>query len=106
MTQNDLSVVGATQIVVGLSAITKITPTAYQYSYCLKIFAGGGTLEIVPPPLALSGTSAVGWGTGYAVGANESVNISGPAIFYLAATGATMTVSSYFGRTFGASLAV
>lgn len=105
MTQNELSVISATLINVGLSQIIRVTPTAYQYAEGLKIFAGGGTLEIVPP--ALSGTStaaASGWGTGYPIGANEIVNFSGPAVIYLAATGATMTAAMYIGRTAGATV--
>lgn len=83
----------------GLSAIIKVAPTAYQYAEALKIFSGGGTLEIVSPPPALTGTSAVVWGTGYPLGASEVFSIGGPATFYLAATGATMVLAMALGRT-------
>lgn len=106
MAQFDVYAVGATRIVVGLSAIVKLQAAAYENGDSIKILAGSGTLEIIPPPLALSGTSATGWGLGYPVGASESVNIGGPAIFYLAATGATMTAAMYFGYTQGVSLAI
>jgi hypothetical protein len=101
--QNDIHVIGATRIPVGLSAIIPIIPTAYQYADCLKIFSGGGTLEIVAPPLALSGSSCVGWGQGYPLGASEVQSIGGPAVMYLAATGATMVVTMMIGRTAGAT---
>lgn len=104
--QNDIHVLGATRIAVGMSAITKIQPTAYQYAESFKIFAGAGTLEIVAPPPALSGSSAAVHGTGYPVGANEVISVGGPAVMYLIATGATMTVAMTLGRTAGMSLAV
>lgn len=102
--QNDLHVLGATRIPVGLSAIIAVKPTDFQYAESFKIFSGGGTLEIVPVPLALSGGSAAGWATGYPVGANEVMSIGGPAVFYMAATGATMVVAMTIGRTAGATV--
>lgn len=105
MTQNDLSVLGSTKFSVGLSQIIRITPSDYQYAQSLKILSGGGTLELVPP--ALSGTStaaASGWGTGYPIGASEVFNFGGPAVFYLAATGATMVAVMVIGRTSGATV--
>lgn len=104
MYQNDSVGIGATRIVVGLSAIVKVTPGAYWYSDTLKITAAGGTLEIVPVPVALSGSSAAGWGLGYMLGGTEVYNIGGPAKFYLAATGATMIASLAIGFTYGATL--
>jgi hypothetical protein len=86
-----------------LSAIVVVVPTAKQYAEAFKIFSGGGTLEVVSPPPALSGSSAAGWGNGYPVGANEVYSIGGPAVFYLAATGATMTIAMTIGRTAGAT---
>lgn len=100
MYQNDVFMVGSTRIIVGLSTIVKVQPTAYENCFVLKILAGGGTLEIV------KGTTAggSGWGTGYPIGTNEFVSVAGPAVFYLAATGATMTASMYLGYTSGATI--
>lgn len=92
MEQNQISSLGATRINIGLSAIIKISPQPYQSSVTWKILSGGGTLEVVQPPPALTGTSAVVQGTGYPVGASEVFNIAGPACFYLCATGATMVI--------------
>lgn len=102
-TQKEIVVVGATQLAIGLSAIVAIVPTANSYTKTFKILGGGGTLEIVGTPAALSGAGATGWGTGYPVGATEIVAIEGPAHFYLAARSATMWVGMYLGSTAGAS---
>lgn len=99
--QSDLGALGATHLVIGLSAILRCAPDAFVYSRSLKILSGGGTLEIVPIPLALSGTSCVGWGLGYPIGAGEVVSTDGPTVFYLAATGATMTAALAIGYTVG-----
>lgn len=93
-------------MVIGLSAIVKINPSAYQYAENIRIYSGGGTLEIVPPPLALSGASCTGWGLGYPIGNGEAVSIDGGAVSYLAATGATMTVCMLIGYTSGAPVPV
>jgi hypothetical protein len=103
--QSELSVLGSTRITVGLSQIVRVMPTAYQYAEGIKIFSGGGTLEICNP--ALSGSSTAGtshWGTGYPIGASEVVNLGGPAVFYLAATGATMVATVLLGYTAGATV--
>lgn len=100
--QSEISVLGATRIAVGLSAIIKLNPSAYQYAENIRILSGGGTLELVPPPLALSGASCAGWGLGYPIASGEAVSIDGGAVAYLAATGATMTVCMLIGYTSGA----
>ncbi len=106
MTQNDIQSLGSTRIAVGLSQVIKIIPQAYQYAMSIKILSGGGTLEIVNPQLSGTSTAsgATAWGTGYPIGASESVNVAGPAVFYLVATGATMVAAMYFGNTAGATL--
>jgi len=104
MAQNDIFVLGATRIAVGLSQVLRVMPTDYQYAETFKIFSGGGTLEIVPPCLSGSSTAAGNWGIGYPVGASEIVSVGGPAVFYLAATGATMTITMTLGRTAGATV--
>lgn len=101
--QNDIYLLSATMIPVGLSAIVAVRPVNYQYGIGVKIDSGGGTLEIVRPPAALSGASASGWGLGYKLASNESVQASGPATFFLAATGATMIAAVVFGLGAGAS---
>lgn len=105
-TQSDVYSAGSTRISVGLSAIIKVTPLQYQQLSQLKIFSGGGTLEVVPTPIALSGSSAAGWGLGYPVGASEVVTMNGPAVFYLAATGATMVAALLVGLTAGATIVI
>jgi hypothetical protein len=102
--QNEISLVGSTNIAVGLSVIVKLMPSAYLYATNIKIKSGGGTLEIVPQPLALSGASTIGWGLGYPIGSNESIQIDGPSVSYLAATGATMIISVLIGFSNGASV--
>lgn len=99
MTQRDLGALGATHITVGLSAIIQLTPSAYQYSGYLKILSGGGTLEIVSQPTALTGAGATGWGGGYPIGASEIFPVNGPETIWLAATGATMVVVQAIGKT-------
>jgi hypothetical protein len=84
----DVGLLGATRLVVGLSTILKVSSQPQQLSWTLKQISGG-TLEIIPPPIALSGTSASGWGAGYPLGGSEAFNVSGPAVFYLAASAAT-----------------
>ncbi len=104
MGQTDIYSLSATLVTVGLSGIVAVRPTAYQYGVGIKIDSGGGTLEILAPPPSLAGSSAAAlWGTGYKIGASESIQASGPATFYLAATGATMIAAVIFGRTAGAS---
>ena len=103
-TQSELSVLGSTQIAIGLSQVLKVIPSAYQFAQTIKIGSGGGTLEIVPPQLnGASTASGSAWGKGYALGGTEVFNFGGPAIFYLAATGATMTAWMTIGYTSGAS---
>lgn len=104
MEQKQIAVVGATRIAVGLSAIIKVAAGSYEYHKQLKILSGGGTLEIVAPPVALTGSSAAGWAAGYPVGGTEVVTVQGPAVFYFAATGATMTLALINGSTNGATL--
>lgn len=100
----DLYALSATLIPVGLSGLIKVNPTAYNFAGNLKILSGGGTLEIVPVPVALTGASATGWGMGYPIGSSEAISISGPAVFYLAATGGTMIATMLIGKSSGATV--
>jgi hypothetical protein len=80
-------------------------PGPFQYAEMIKIFAAGGTLEIVPSQLSGASTAAGNaWGKGYPIGSTEVINIGGPAAFYLAATGATMIAAVVLGYTPGVSL--
>lgn len=101
-TQAEIVYVGATQLVVGVSSILKVQPSAYSFGYNLKLFSGS-SLEFVNSCATLTGTGATGWGTGYLIGSSESVTFDGPATFYLAATGATAVVHCLMGKTAGAS---
>lgn len=104
--QDQLTVVSATQVIIGLSSVIRLSPTSYQSADCFKVIAGGGTLEVVPVPLALSGSSCIGWGRGYPLGLSEVVALGSPAVFYLAASGATMTIAIMVGYTNGATITV
>ncbi len=96
---------GATQIVVGLSAITRILPSAYQVATSIKILSGSGTLWIAPSGITLTGAGgASNVLAGYPLGATEVFNIGGPATFYLAASSATMTAALVIGYSSGVSL--
>jgi len=102
--ESDIYLLGATQLVIGTSAILHFA-NAQQFvgSGVLKRMSGG-SLEIVSAPPALTGSSAVVWGTGYLLEPTESVAIGGPASFYLAATGATVIAGYIFGKTNGATI--
>lgn len=78
---------GVTQVVVGLSAtvVVDVLTVAKAIGGFFKIQGGAGTLAIV------QGVSNITT-AGYLVGATEVVELQGPARFYLAAAGATMTV--------------
>ncbi len=79
---------GATNLVVGtgVSNIIQVLPGRCVNGGFFKISGGSGTLAIVQGP-------GVSFNTGYPVGAAEVVQWQGPAKFWLAASGATMTVS-------------
>lgn len=105
--ERDVYALGATIITVGLSAIVQVGPTENQIGLQMKKLAGN-TLEIVSRPPALTGSSAVVWGTGYKLGDTETLSIDGPARYYLAATGATVSLGVIIkysqGATIGAPL--
>ncbi len=85
---NDLRThaLGATILTVGLSATIRVVPPSGCNGGFFKINGGGGTLAIV------QGISSIVT-QGYFVAAGESISTLGPATFYLAAAGATMTVA-------------
>ncbi len=104
-TQSELAMLGATQFAVGLSQILKVTPSAYQFAQTMK-YLSGGSLEIVPAQPSGASTAASGsWGKGYLMSTTEIFNFGGPAVFYLAASGATAVAQMTIGYTSGVSLA-
>lgn len=109
MIQKEIYAFGSTQINVGLSAIIKIAPSANQ-AFCQFKYLSGGSLEIVPIPIALSGTSCAPWGTGYLMATTEVFSMNaywpGNAVAYLAAKNATCVVQAVFAYTSGISLTV
>jgi len=88
-------IIGGTQIVVGLSAIVAVTSEAYVNGWIIKKFDGGS--------LTVVGSTSSTIGTGYVMGDSESLNIDGPATFYLSAVGATCTVHALQSKSSGAS---
>lgn len=100
----DIFLLGATRLVIGLSAILQFSNTQQFVGAMILKKLSGGSLELVSAPPALTGSSAVVWGTGYMVEPTEAVSIAGPASFYLAATGATVTAGLIFGKTNGATI--
>lgn len=78
---------GVTKVAVGLSATVLVDVSAMPKALggFIKIFSGAGTLAVV------QGASTI-FSDGYLVGSAEVVELQGPAKFYLAAAGATMTV--------------
>lgn len=103
---DSIAVMGATRLTIGLSTLLKVSPIAFSRGGVIKIFSGGGTLEIIAQPVALSGSSAAGWGAGYPLAAAEIKTIDGPATFYLAATGATMVAAYCVNYSPGATVPV
>lgn len=87
---------GVTQIHVGLSQTVTVSPVPYQNGGFFKINAGAGTLAIV------NGASAI-FSAGYLVGATEVIPYQGPAKFFLAAAGATVTVGLVISYSAGMS---
>jgi len=84
---------GATQVIIGPSLTAEIKAPSHFHRWLFKKFAGG-SLAIV------SGISNVA-SQGYMMGDNEVISVYGPAKFYLAASGATVTVHIAHGHTAG-----
>lgn len=105
ISQNELYVIGATQIPVGLSQVIRIKGDPYQYSTALK-YGSGGSLEIVCPQFSGSSTASGGtnaWGKGYLLSTSETMAWDGNAVVYLCATGATAVAHVTIGYTSGAT---
>ena len=84
--QDAVFLMGGTQIVVGLSQTVKVNGNTgpFQVAGTIKKLSGG-TIALV------SGSSAIS-STGYVLGDTEQYNFDGPACFFLAAAGSTVTV--------------
>lgn len=104
--QSDIACIGSTRILIGLSQVIRIMPSATQYAETMKIIGGTGTLELVSSQFSGISTdpSAIAWGAGYPLGANEIYNVGGPAVFYLCASGTTMTLAMTLGYTYGSTI--
>lgn len=103
--QNDVTVVGATRLVIGQSQILRVIAPPNAVSSHLK-YVSGGSLEIVQPAFSGASTStAGGWGTGYVLGTTEVFQELGPATFYLSCgvAGATTTAALAWGFSSGAT---
>jgi hypothetical protein len=92
---------------VGLSQVIKVTPVNQQVSVVVK-YGSGGSLELVPiqpsGSSTVSGGSNITWGHGYLLSSTDAIAAVGPAVFYLAATGATAIAQVAFGDSVGATI--
>lgn len=88
-------ILGGTQLVIGLSAVVEVSSEAYVNGWTFKKFTGGS--------LTIVGATTSTVGSGYVVGDSESINIDGPAKFFLSAVGATVTVHLLQSKSSGAS---
>lgn len=82
---------GATQLAIGITYTTgaiRITPPQYCNGWILKSLSGG-SLAIV------QGISNIA-SQGYLLGSGEAISAGGPAVFYLAAQGATAVAGCIF----------
>lgn len=87
--------VGVTNIVVTISAIVEVTPGKGVLSGFLEIASAGtsGLVAVVNPGLSVVGASATA--NGYRIPTDRSVELEGPAKFYLAASVNSVTVSFF-----------
>jgi hypothetical protein len=103
--ENEVSVIGVTQIPVGLSALVQVNLKASEFMTdgFMKFTTGSASLEIVSG--ASAGTDpATKRGTGYMLGINTDFPLKGPAQFWLCATGATVIAQFAMMKTAGATL--
>ncbi len=98
-TPADTYQVGATLVVVGLSATVQYIPSKNVNGIVVKIASGGGTLCIVQGASSISSA-------GYPIASTEAFTMQGPSTFFLAAAGATMTAAVAVSYSAGYSLPV
>jgi len=84
---------GATQLAIGLTSPTRVTPPAFCNGGFFK-YVSGGSYAIT------AGISQLA-STGYPVATTEAISISGPGVFYLHAVGATAVVGMVFSYSQG-----
>jgi hypothetical protein len=86
---------GATQITVGISAITQFIPSRWINGVQLRKISGG-TLSIIQGPT---------YTAGYVVGDTEALSIQGPAVFFMAAAGSPVVVGALlnYSKVFGST---
>jgi len=92
--------IGVSHIVVGLSTTVEIVPRSGVLSGFLEIYAGSGASNFVA---VVNGISNI-WSEGYHILEDVKFEIEGPAKFFLAAAGATMTVNYVQRLSAGATL--
>lgn len=107
MSQNGVYGIGATVVTLGVlgSSVfpTKISPPAGAQGGKMKLLgAAGSTVQILPnslPGFNIGGATGAALGasiSGYPITTLDFYRFDGPAVFYLAATGATATVAFTF----------
>lgn len=94
---------GSTKIAVpvGATLALLITANAFQSAITLKYFSGG-TLELIGCPQGTTLTAqnlSDASGQHYLFATNETLNIGGPARFYLSSTSATTVVMALRGKS-------
>lgn len=108
--ESDIHAFGVTKIIVppGATLAVYVSQTAGEVASVLK-YLTGGSMEIQPAPLDSSGMGTT-WagaslvpliGNGYLMGTSEALSISGPARYYIMATGATVTCNLLRGKSSG-----
>lgn len=81
---------GGRRVTIGASTVVGVTSGPFNQGFVLKKvspeeFGGTFTLALVDGP-------SYAWNTGYVLSDYETISVSGPATFYLAAAGATAIV--------------
>lgn len=101
----DICGLGSTVMIIapGATNALLVIPPAGEVSSLIK-YGAGGSMELVQSQagVTLTGSSLVPLiGTGYLMGTTETVNIDGPARYYIVATGATVTAYHLTGFSSG-----
>lgn len=88
---------GATLVTLGASTITKFDAGSFQTGFVMTKAAGSTGLEV---SVAAGPSLAVGFG--YPIRDSRDICVGGPASFYLATGGATVSINIMFGFSDGA----
>jgi hypothetical protein len=89
---------GVTQVPIVATVATRIIPPAGTNSSVVK-YLSGGTLAVVNG--GASGSLGMSAALGYILSTTETVNVSGPASFFLSAGGSTSVAQIMFGFSSG-----